>query len=135
VPPRTRTPLSERFWRAAREGRLEFQKCDECEFIRWPPSPVCPECLATAASWVEVAPRGSIWSYCVYEHCYDETFRDALPYVVALVELDAGPRLITNVVAPPQDIRVGMAVDAVFEVVADDAAVVRFRPVSQEGGS
>lgn len=135
VPPRARTPLSEHFWRAAQEGRLEFQRCDECQFVRWPPGPVCPECLATAATWVEVAPRGRIWSYCVYEHCYDEAFRAALPYVVALVELADGPRLITNVVAPLQDIHVGMSVDAFFERVADDAAVVRFRPTPDEGGS
>jgi uncharacterized OB-fold protein len=135
VPPRTRTALSERFWRAARERRLEFQRCDSCGFTRWPPSAVCPECLAAESTWVAVEPRGTVWSYCVYEHCYDDAFREAMPYVVALVELDSGPRLITNVLAQPKEVRVGMIVEAVFDVVADDAAVVRFRPTPDQGES
>src|SRR6185312_4556760 len=72
VPPRSRTPLSEPFWRAAREGRLVFQRCGECGYVRWPPGPLCPECLAPQATWEEVEARGSVWSYCVYDHCYDE---------------------------------------------------------------
>lgn len=127
-PPRRRSSVSAPFWEAARDNRLRLQRCDQCAYVRWPPSPLCPECLADGGTWTEVSRRGAIWSYCVYDHCYDEAFRDAVPYVVALVELEDGPRLITNILAPPESVEVGLTVEAVFVATDGDAALVRFRP-------
>jgi len=97
-PPRRRSSVSAPFWEAARERRLRLQRCDACGYVRWPPAADCPECLAEGGTWTDLAPHGTVWSYCVYEHCYDEAFRDAPPYVVALVELDEGPVMMTNLV-------------------------------------
>jgi uncharacterized OB-fold protein len=97
---------------------------------------VCPECLSDGAVWAETGTCGVVWSYCVYEHCYDETFREAIPYVVALVELASGPRLTTNIVdVEPAEMFVGMAVEAVF-CQTDDPSVglVRFRPTDPAAG-
>ena len=91
----------------------------------------CPDCLAQGGTWTDLAPHGTVWSYCVYDHCYDEAFRDAIPYVVALVELDDGPRIISNVLAPPDAVEVGMAVEAAFVPAGEDAALLRFRPIAE----
>lgn len=117
------------FWRAAREGRLEFQRCGACGYLRWPPAPLCPECLTPGGEWTEVEGRGEIWSFGIYDHVYHPAFRADAPYNVALVQLDAGPRLITNIVGVPnEELRIGMRVRAVFEAVSPEATLVRFRP-------
>ena len=117
------------FWRAARAGRLEFQRCAACGYLRWPPAPLCPECLAPGGEWTAVDGRGTVWSFGIYEHVYHGAFRAEVPYNVALVELDAGPRLISNVVGVPnEELRIGMRVWAVFEEVGPSLTLVRFRP-------
>jgi uncharacterized OB-fold protein len=74
---------------------------------------------------------GTIWSYAIYEHAYHEAFKAELPYNVALVELDAGPRLITNIVGiPNEEIEIGMRVQAEFQDAAGGVTLVRFRPVA-----
>jgi uncharacterized OB-fold protein len=76
-----------------------------------------------------VSHGGEVWSFGVYERAFSPAFADDIPYVAALVQLDAGPRLISNVVGiDPGDVVVGMRVSAVFEPFADDAALVKFRP-------
>ena len=127
--PDAESPLVGRFWRAVRAGRLEFQRCAACGYLRWPPAPLCPECLAAGGEWTEVDGRGTVWSFGIYEHVYHEAFREEVPYNVALVELDAGPRLITNIVGlPNEELQIGMRVRPVFEVVGADVTLVRFRP-------
>ena len=123
------SPLVGHFWRAVRDGRLEFQRCAACGYLRWPPAPLCPECLAGGGEWTAVDGRGSVWSFGIYEHVYHEAFRGEVPYNVALVELDAGPRLITNLVGLPNEaLRIGMRVLPVFEALGPDVTLVRFRP-------
>ena len=122
-------PVTAPFWREAAHERLSFQKCSVCGYLRWPPAALCPECWSPAAEWTPVEQTGEVWSFGVYERAFDPAFEDELPYVVALVQLDAGPRLISNVVdVDPAAMTVGMRVTAVFEPFADGAALVKFRP-------
>ena len=115
------------FWTEAAAGRLSFQRCADCGYLRWPTAALCPECWSHAAQWEPVEHGGTVWSFGVYERAFDPAFESAVPYVVALVELDAGPRMITNVVGvPPEKVAVGMRVSAVFEPIAGDAALVVF---------
>jgi uncharacterized OB-fold protein len=121
--------LAAPFWQAAREGRLVFQRCGTCGYRRWPPAPVCPECLTPGGSWTEVDGHGTIWSFAIYEHAYHPAFRGQLPYNVALVELEAGPRLITNIVGiAPEALCIGLRVEPIFEAITADVTLVRFRP-------
>jgi uncharacterized OB-fold protein len=122
-------PVVAPFWRAAGEGRLMFQKCSKCGYLRWPAAPICPECWSPDAEWTEVSPEGEVWSFGVYERAFSPAFADDIPYIVALVRLDDGPQLISNVVGiEPADATVGMRVTAVYEPFGDDAALVKFRP-------
>ena len=122
--------VSAPFWREAAEQRLAFQTCSACGYVRWPAAAICPECWSPDAGWTPVDPEGEVWSYGVYERAFSPAFEADVPYVVALVQLDAGPWMISNVVGvDPGDITVGMRVTAVYESFADDAALVKFRPV------
>ncbi|HVX98591.1 MAG TPA: OB-fold domain-containing protein [Pseudorhodoplanes sp.] len=94
------TPLSQPYWDALKQGRLTFQRCQRCGHAWLPPRAECPECLAADWAWTEACGRGRIVSWVVYHHAYHDAFKDRLPYNVALVELEEGPRLITNIVNP-----------------------------------
>jgi len=93
------TPLSQPYWNALKAGRLTFQRC-RCGHAWLPPRAECPECLAAEWEWVQASGKGRVISWVIYHHAYHEAFKERLPYNVALVELDEGPRLITNIVNP-----------------------------------
>jgi uncharacterized OB-fold protein len=127
--PNLEDPVSAPFWREAGQGRLSFQKCSRCGYLRWPAAAICPECWSEVFEWTPVSPEGEVWSFGIYERAFSKAFEDDLPYVVALVSLDAGPQMISNIVdLAPDDVTVGMRVTAVFEPFGDDAALVKFRP-------
>ena len=122
-------PVSAPFWREAAQGRLSFQRCAVCGYLRWPAGALCPECWSPRATWEHVSHDGEVWSFGIYERAFNPSFAADIPYVTALVQLDAGPRLISNVVdISPLDVTVGMRVTATFELFTDDAALVKFRP-------
>ena len=99
------TPLSQPYWDALKHGRLTFQRCRKCGHAWLPPRAECPECLASEPEWATASGKGRVISWVIYHHAYHEAFRDKLPYNVALVELDEGPRLITNIVNPEAGIK------------------------------
>src|SRR5580698_4743170 len=95
----------------ASSAGLRFQKCDDCGYVRFPVAPICPECLSTSFTWAADTGEGTVWSYCIYHRAFDAAFRSAVPYNVALVELDSGPRMISNVLGISRaDLRVGLRV-------------------------
>jgi len=116
------------FWDGCRDGVLRLQRC-ECGHLRYPVATLCPRCLSTSASWEEVSGRGEVYSFAVFRHAYNEAWRERIPYAVALVQLDEGPIVITDVaVDDPATVRVGMPVEVVFEQVGDGIAVPTFAP-------
>ncbi|MET7391999.1 OB-fold domain-containing protein [Dactylosporangium sp. NPDC005572] len=127
-------PHDSRFWSEAAEGRLVFQRCDRCAYLRWPAAGVCPECLDRGFRWEEVEPAGTVWSYAVYHRAYSPAHKDRLPYNVALVELTCGVRLLSTLVGFDQDDDpMGAAVTARFEAVGDHPAVPVFGPAGSGG--
>jgi uncharacterized OB-fold protein len=117
------------FWEGCREGVLRLQRCRRCGSLRYPVSPVCPRCLSEEADWEEVTGDGEVYSFAVFRHAYNEAWRARLPYVVALVQLEAGPTLIGNVVGlDPDLVVVGLPVSVVFERVTDEVSIPVFAP-------
>jgi uncharacterized OB-fold protein len=115
-------------------GVLRLQRCSHCGYVRYPAAPCCPECLSREFEWREDAGLGSVWSYCVYHHAFDKAFEAALPYNVVLVELDAGPRLISNVLGvAPGELHVGMRVTALPREVRPGRFLLYFAPAGGDG--
>lgn len=116
------------FWDAAREGRLSMQRCGDCGHIRYPVAQVCPRCLSGNHAWVTLSGRGAIFSYVVFHQVYDQAFRDDVPYNVALIQLDEGPRMFSNIGIEPGDTpKVGDRVAVYFDPVTPEIALPRFR--------
>jgi uncharacterized protein len=107
------TEDSAAFWDAADEGRLVAQRCAECGRLRHPPRPMCPHCRSLDVELVELSGRGTLYSYALLHHPQHPAFE--YPVVAALVDLEEGIRLVSNLVGVgPDDIRIGMPLWAEF---------------------
>jgi uncharacterized OB-fold protein len=116
------------FFEAARRKELVVQRCRGCGALRFPARDRCSACLARDADWAPVSGRGKIFSLAVMHQVYHPGFASEVPYAVVLVELDEGPRLISNVVGcPPGELRVGMPLEVVFEAVTPEVTLPKFR--------
>lgn len=128
APAPVKLPETEEFWAATAQGKLLLRRCDDCGTVIWYPRPYCPACASLSTSWFEASGRGSVYTYTVVHRSVVEGYREAVPYVLAYVELDEGPRVMTNIVdCPPGEVTVGMAVRVVFEDTGDGSALYRFR--------
>ena len=117
------------FWEAAHKGELRMQRCGDCGHIRFPPALLCARCLSERAEWVLLSGRGTVFSWIVVPQSQHPAFNTDVPYNVAIIELEEGPRLHTNIVDCANDrIYIGMPVEVTFERVNDDTALVKFRP-------
>ena len=123
------TPLSERYWEGTRRGQLLFQECRECG-ARWhPPMPICPTCHSNHVEWRAAAGGGSVYTYTVVYHPTHPAFQEQVPYVVAVVELDEGPRVVTNIKhCPVEAVHGGMRVSIFFEAVSDSVSLPQAEP-------
>jgi uncharacterized OB-fold protein len=122
-------PTTQPFFDAAEEGRLDLQRCPRDGFFFYPRSR-CPECLADDWAWETVSGRGEIAAVTVDRLGHDPALAADVPYVVAIVSLEEGPRMPARIVdCEDQELRVGLAVEACFEAI-DGVTLVRFRPRS-----
>jgi len=121
-------PETEPFWKAAHEGRLIVQRCTACGAHQLYPRWRCVRCRGQL-EWVDAGGGGTVYSFTVIRQNFSRSFRHLIPYVVALVDLDEGPRLMTNLVGvEPDVVRIGMRVGVRFERVSDDASIPLFEP-------
>jgi uncharacterized OB-fold protein len=118
------------FWEACQRHELYVQKCGACATLRYYPRAVCPSCLSDRIEWVRCSGRGTVYTFTVTHQNQAPGFRDTLPYVLAYVELDEGVRMLTNIVGcAPDDVRIGMAVEVVFEDVTPTVTLPKFKPL------
>jgi uncharacterized OB-fold protein len=122
-------PESVPYWEAAKHHKLEVPHCNACGHYWFPPSASCPHCLSTDFAFTPVSGRGKVFSFVTFHRVYHPAFEQEVPYVVALVELEEGPRLLTNIVGvPPDKVACEMPVKVVFDDVGDGVAVPKFTP-------
>ena len=121
------TELSSPYWSALDDGRLTFQKCGACGHAWLPARGECPRCLSRASSWQTASGRARLVSWVVYHHGYHPYYAERLPYNVAVVELEEGPRLISNIIAGEQALRIDMPLTLVIQREAG-TALARFKP-------
>jgi uncharacterized OB-fold protein len=124
------SPESLPFWEAAKTHRLLLPQCNACGKFWFPPSRRCPHCLSADFVWREARGEGRIYSFVVYHRVYHPGFEGDVPYVVAIVELDEGPRVLSNIVViAPDDVRCDMRVRVAFEDTESGMAIPKFTPV------
>ena len=119
------------FWEAAARHELMLPRCDGCGLVFFPPRRFCPGCWSGELSWQPMSGGGAVWTFTeVYVAFYDDTWADDVPYVVAVVELDEGPRLLANIAEPDMGrLTIGDRVEAVFEDRPESVTLPMFRLV------
>jgi uncharacterized OB-fold protein len=119
------------YWTAGREGRLHIHRCSDCGYYVHPPAPFCPACEGVNVAAAPVSGRGRITTYTINHKAWVPGL--AVPYVLALVELDeqADVRLVANIThCDPSSVKFGMAVEVWFEP-CEDMWIPLFRPVAE----
>jgi uncharacterized protein len=123
-------PETELYWEKARAHELWLKRCDDCGGAFFYPRSICPLCFSRNTQWVQASGRGTLYAFSIVHRPPSPAF--TAPYVAAIVELEEGPRMPTNLVEvepDPAAIRIGMPVELVFEDVTDAISLPKFRPV------
>lgn len=123
--------LTRPFWTGAREGKLVMQKCQSCGTIDFFPKPWCVECGKRERDWVEVGKTGTVYSHTAASLVMMNLpgWKEELPVILCLVDLDDGPRMYAQLTGcSPEEVRIGMRVEAYFEKISEEAGIPKFRP-------
>jgi uncharacterized OB-fold protein len=119
------------YWRSAARGVLSVPKCDRCGQTFWHPRPRCPHCGSQDVSWIASMGTGEIHTFTIVRQSGAPFFKTRVPYAVAMILLDEGARVMSNVVGVDVDaVHIGMRVSAVFEPVGEGLAIPLFEPSS-----
>ena len=117
------------FWDSCRRGQLMIQQCTECGQYQWYPRGICADCWTDTVEWVQSGGRGTVWTYTVTYQNRTTGFADMVPYVLALVELDEGVRMFTNIVdCNPREVSIGMPVEVTFQTATPQISIPYFKP-------
>ena len=122
-PSRTSQP----FWDAAKRHELMLQRCEACHKFIYYPRARCPHCFSDRLLWRKCSGKGKLYSFTVVHRPSTRLFADG-PYVLAIVELEEGPRMTTNIVGPPERLKVDMPVTVYFDDVTPECTLVKFKP-------
>ena len=124
------TPESDFFWDKTRKHELWIQKCVDCDTAFFYPRMICPDCLEDKIEWFKTSGKGFLYTYMI-NHSPPPGFEDEAPYAIAIVQLDEGPRMMTNIVGienTPENLVLDMPLEVVFEDIVDDMSLPKWRP-------
>jgi uncharacterized OB-fold protein len=132
IPPMN--PWAEPFWAGTREGKLLIQKCADCGKHVFYPRLVCPSCFSERLDWIEASGRGTVYSHTLVQNNPPSAFIEDLPFTIAIVELEEGVRMMTNVVeCDPESVYCDMPVEVTFERLTDEITLPKFKPLAKGG--
>lgn len=124
-------PDNDGFWEACRRGELRLQRCLPCGAWRHHPRPMCPGCHSLDYEWAPASGRGVVHTFTIVHRPTLPAFEDQVPYNVAVVRLDEGPLMVSNLVdCVAEAIRIDLPVEVVFEPLTDTISLPKFRPRS-----
>jgi uncharacterized OB-fold protein len=119
------------FWDACKEERLLLRHCNACGRDHYYPRPFCPKCWSEDVTWKEASGDGTLYTFSIVRVNDLPPFHERVPYVAAIVELDEGPRVMTNVEGLEfDDLEIGMPLRVSFRAISDDVTIPVFRPSS-----
>jgi uncharacterized OB-fold protein len=121
--------LNQPYWDGLKNREFKLQRCDACSKVWYPPSPLCPACWSRNFTWTRLSGQGRVNSWVIFHQSYFRGYDHDVPYNVAEVELDEGPRVLTNLVGiKNEEIRAGMPVEIVYDDVTSEITLAKFRP-------
>lgn len=125
------TQITQPFWDAARAGRIDIPSCKKCNTLQFYPRAICTTCMHDEFDWKTCAGTGHIYTYTVNNRAANSYMKGKTPYVVAVVELDEGVRMMANIIETQiEEVKIGAKVQVVFEPVSDDITLVQFKVIA-----
>ena len=123
------TPETEAYWDGCRKHELLLQRCVACSEFQFYPRIVCTNCSSDKLEWVKVSGQGKILTFTIVRRPVSEAYAEDVPYVVALIKLDEGPTMMSNVVqCDPEALKIGDPVQVMFEDWSKDISIPKFSP-------
>ena len=121
------------FWEGTKRHELWLQRCRDCGNFYFYPRSICPHCFSSNTEWIRASGQGKIYSFTVSYKVGSRAFEHDAPYNIAIVELEEGVRMMTNIVeCRPEELRIDMPVEVVFDDVTPQITLPKFRPTSQK---
>jgi uncharacterized OB-fold protein len=121
--------MTEPYWAGARARRLLMPRCGDCGKYHFYPRSLCPHCSSAHLEWQQVSGAGTLYSYTIVNRAPSPAFAPEVPYVVAIVELDEGPHLMSNLVGcAPAAATIGMKLKVAFREVGENSVLPVFEP-------
>src|SRR5579872_4229394 len=115
------------YWEGIARGELRIQRCDACSRPVFYPRSICPRCFSDQLSWIAASGKGTIYAYTVVHQAFG-TFAGDVPFIVAIVELEEGVRMMTRIIGSPREqVTIGAPVRVTIESVAEDVTLPYFR--------
>jgi uncharacterized OB-fold protein len=124
-------PVTAPFWASVKAHAMQLQRCNGCGRSIFYPRGVCPHCFSDDLAWQPVAGTGAVHAFTIVHRHPSPAFNDEAPYVVALIELDEGVRMLSNLVEiepDPAKVKVGLPVEVVYDDATDEVTLPKFRP-------
>jgi len=122
------TDLTRPYWEAARDEKLVIQQCVDCSSYQFFPRPFCLKCMSENIEWTPSSGNGTIYTFTINRRGSNPYMNERVPYVVAMVTLDEGVRLMANIIESEiEKVRIGARVSVVFEKVTEDISLPQFR--------
>ena len=127
------TPEAQPYWDGLKENKLMLPKCDDCGKPFFYPRVLCPNCHSRNISWIQASGRGKLYSFQIAHRSLNRAFKVELPCIMAMIELEEGPRVMSNLIniePDPSVVKCDMPVEVVFEKQNDDITLALFQPAT-----
>ncbi|MGQ4809884.1 hypothetical protein NKDENANG_03320 [Candidatus Entotheonellaceae bacterium PAL068K] len=127
------TPETQPYWDGLKEGKLMLPKCEDCNKPFFYPRILCPHCQSRQITWFQASGKGKLFSFEIVHQQLNRRFKVPAPYVLAMIELAEGPRMMSNLIniePDPQVVQCEMPVEVVFEPLTDDITIALFQPAA-----
>ena len=124
------TPETQFFWDKCKEHELWLQRCQACQHVFFYPRLHCPHCLSDEVPGFRASGKGTLWTYMI-NHRAVPGFEDDAPYAIAIVQLEEGPKMMSNIVGienTPENLVLDMPLEVVFEDATEEISIPKFRP-------
>ncbi|MGH7932661.1 MAG: Zn-ribbon domain-containing OB-fold protein [Candidatus Binataceae bacterium] len=118
------------YWEGCRRHELLIQRCAECGHHQFFPRIYCAQCFSDRVEWARACGRAKVLSFTIVRRPVSPAFADEVPYVIALVTLEEGPTMMTNIIGcSPETIEIGMPVKVTFERWTEEISIPKFQPL------
>jgi len=131
--PTPRTPEAKPYWDGLKEGKLMIPKCDDCGHNFFYPRIACPSCHSRNVGWTQASGKGKLYSFEIAHRALNPAFKVEPPYILAMIELEEGPRMMSNLInidPDPSVVKCDMPVEIVYEKQNDDVTIALFQPAN-----